>query len=802
MSAQEGGAKTLFNGVSRQGDHMRLPNQVQDAQNLVMSIVTGGVAMRSGSEMLKSFTGISAGVDRGIHFINRDASERYTIVHSGGAIRVFSNLDGSEKTVNYTGSAATYLAGANPTSDYVFVSIADYTMILNRTKTVAMRSDTFATAGPPSAVLTVKQSQGVTKIYIADANYSGAQTITVTQPPKRKKYDASYTPTTDTMAGFLAASYTPVVSDTPAVTAAGIAALLTTNIGANYNITVVDNYIMLRRKDNGPFTITKSDGGGFVDLVSDTTDTASKLPAIALQDMVVKILGPQDTGFYLRFFDIGGNRGVWRETAKPGVPIRIDASTMPHTMVRNADGTFTVKPVDWSPRIVGDQTTSPDPFFVEKVINEMSFHRNRLVLAAGEVTVFSAAGDYWNYWPELTTQVLDSDPFALSAPGTQVANVRFAVPFRRSLFVASSTAQFEISSPDILTPTKAAINPATAYQISPEARPVVAGDSLFMAATVSDHAAILELVYDAVNETNTAIEVTRHLPGYIPSPVTNMATDSVSNALFFYSPTLPSTLFVHNFFWVGNEKQQSAFHKWTFNLDAIWGFSASSGVLYVVGSRGGATYILKVSIDLKRDTDYAMRSCLDFSGAYYGTYDPVADETAFTLPFDITGLANWAAVPSVAAGAVGIPAIYTKPADTTHVYCAGNLTAGPVIVGCPFDAYVTLSKPYVRNGDGSAILEGRLQLKRFTLKYKDSGNFKVLVTPTARPTRALQMTSRLIGAPGHLAGVHPIVDGRYAFTVNSNAETCAITVTNDGSHIPFGIVATSWVGSYASTTRP
>jgi hypothetical protein len=68
-----------------------------------------------------------------LHVSNRDAEERYLIVIEAGDIRVF-DFNGVEKTVNHPGGLA-YLTGTR----FRAVTVADYTFIVNRDKTVLMK---------------------------------------------------------------------------------------------------------------------------------------------------------------------------------------------------------------------------------------------------------------------------------------------------------------------------------------------------------------------------------------------------------------------------------------------------------------------------------------------------------------------------------------------------------------------------------------------------------------------------------------------------------------------------------------
>jgi hypothetical protein len=65
--------------------------------------------------------------------------------------------------------------------------------------------------------------------------------------------------------------------------------------------------------------------------------------------------------------------GTWEESVGPGITYHLDPLTMPHQLVRQADGSFTYEPVTWDDRIIGDLTTNPDPSFIVQRLSTCSF---------------------------------------------------------------------------------------------------------------------------------------------------------------------------------------------------------------------------------------------------------------------------------------------------------------------------------------------------------------------------------------------------------------------------------------------
>jgi hypothetical protein len=135
--------KTLFNGVSRQPHPVRLPSQIEEGDNALPSVVTGGFEKRPATRHVAKLTGLSDAFEYALHVIDRDASEKYAVIVGNSTLKVYDLQTGATKTVNaMAADAVTYLNGAP--HDYAFVTVADYTFVVNKNVVVAMSA---ATAG-------------------------------------------------------------------------------------------------------------------------------------------------------------------------------------------------------------------------------------------------------------------------------------------------------------------------------------------------------------------------------------------------------------------------------------------------------------------------------------------------------------------------------------------------------------------------------------------------------------------------------------------------------------------------------
>lgn len=138
--------KTLYQGVSRQPDTVRLPGQVQESKNVLMSVVTGGFESRPGTRHIAKLTDATADIAAGLnstykpwfYSYARDATEKYliAIVHNSAATAtslLVYDFEGNQKTVSFP-DGTTYLQQTTPSDNFNAVTIADRTIITNNQK--------------------------------------------------------------------------------------------------------------------------------------------------------------------------------------------------------------------------------------------------------------------------------------------------------------------------------------------------------------------------------------------------------------------------------------------------------------------------------------------------------------------------------------------------------------------------------------------------------------------------------------------------------------------------------------------
>lgn len=250
----------------------------------------------------------------------------------------------------------------------------------------------------------------------------------------------------------------------------------------------------------------------------------------------------------------------------------LDSTTMPVQLVRESytgDGStpavFSAELIDWVPRLSGDGDTNPLPsiFTENQPITDITLHRNRLAIAGDVNVVFSQAGDFFNFFLEDANNIKDSDPIDIALSSDEVTLIDYIMPFRKSLLIFTKAGrQFELNTPEALTPSTAAITPATSYRTL-SVRPVSIGSMAYFLADSRGSGTVYEYYYDDSQVANAAADITSHVPGLLP-PSLRTITASPNNEVLLVLPDDCNAIYAYRMFWMGTEKRQSAWSKWAF----------------------------------------------------------------------------------------------------------------------------------------------------------------------------------------------------------------------------------------------
>ena len=801
----------LINGVSQQPDSLRYATQCEAQENAYPSIVEG-LTKRLPTEHLID-TGISTTGKTFVHTINRDTTERYSLVIRDESITVFDLENLNEETVDMGSGALAYLDTENADTAFRAVTINDVTFLVNTEKTVAMD----ATATPASvntyeALVFIKQgwNQASADAYTIALD-DGTSTVSA-------EADATIQTNITTVAENLAADIDGQ-GDFSATSSGSV--IYISNSARDFDINVNFEH-----------------ASSYIEVFKDKAQSFGELPTYAKDGLILKLEGnPVDAidDYYVKFVSLGASgsmgEGTWEECAVSGVAsaLKFDYTTMPHILIRQEDNTFVFKKADgedhdgydystfkWGERQVGDLNTEPNPSFVGDTISDLCLFKNRLGFLSGENVIFTEAGEFFNFWRLTVVDLLDTAPIDVGVANRRVSILRHAIPMVEKLIMFSEDAQFVLQGGTTLTPKTVSIAPTTSFGCLRGCEPVVSETSVFFGFNRGSYSGVREYYPGDLEDQYEGTDISSHIPTYLPGNILKIAAAGHESVVVCLVDGDPDALYVYNYYNQGRERLQSAWHRFTFGTDvAILGMDFIGTDLYMVVQRTQGVFIEKLPFELgKIDTDSTFTSRLD---RRVDTPTINAAGTTITLPYQkspgrdievitkagvripvqtqtdgsasivvdvaLVDVSDFGAIAETASTTVDYADLTTATSTEDHGAITASLAAEGYYVGEAYEMSYTFSdvtlKQQTQTGGFALITDGRVQLRYGTLAFANSGYFRVEVTPDYRDTSTHDFTGRILGSGQLLIGSIPIESGEYRFPVFSRADQVVITVKND-----------------------
>ena len=816
MSVISRSIPTLLRGISQSSDALKQADHA-DIQDNADSNPVLGLTKRSGSQFLASVGSSTLG-NVHIQTINRDASEQYVAIFSNGNVKVYE-LDGTEKTVTKPDGTA-YLNTSDPRSVMKTVTIADFTFVVN----------TSIVTGMDSALSNSASNITQAIVFITQATADTTYSVTV-----------DGVTVTDNTAGNNPLSTDTVASDL----AAGLNSGLT-----GFTIARNGPVIHIKKTDGSDFSIdgTDTQGNTKMTVIKNSVQQFTDLPNVSPNGYVVEITGDEGTNFdnyYVKFTTNNGNaleEGQWEETVEAGISFKFDYATMPHVLIRQADGNFRFARVHgdtytlsgttftlpkWGERVVGDLESSPNPSFIGNKINNVFFFRNRLGFLAADNVILSTVSEFFNFFSETVISVLDTEPIDVAASHTKVAILKHAVTMGEKLILFSEQTQFVLSSSaDNLTPSTANVLVQTEFESNAAAQPVGSGSSIYFLTKKGSFAGIREYIIAGNQQIQDAANTTIHVPRLIPSGIFKMAVSNNQDILVLLGTENPNKLYVNRWLYGdGFSKALNAWFTYTFNSNrSILNIDFIGTDLIMVVEEANGVTLEKIPFETNfrepnADFEYHLdHKVTEATTGVSVSYSSGTGLSTFTVPYrlranmNIVGryLANGETSTFVDAqgntktltSGQALTSTNTTNGSTSTITATGDFRNSKFIIGEPYEMHYRFSQQRLTQGGGGAteLISGRLQIHHFYIKYEDSGFFQVEVTPENRDTSLHKFTGRLLGAASASIGQINLDTGTFKVPIMSKSDRVNIDVKNN-TFLPTLLASAEYEGVFHMRSR-
>jgi len=308
----------LVGGVSQQPDSLMLPGQLRECDNYYPD-PTFGLVKRPGAQLIRRINNSLSGGSW--FFICKGLDEKLLLqITNNGVVRLWDAQSGIQQTVNAMSGTATTYATHVKSSDLEVLQINDYIFTLNRGVIVQDVATTSATQNPFGYVTLTTVAYDTTYRVVIDGTAF--------------TYNTPTTSGSNLNANTIISGLVSAINLNPAFVATGIA-----------------NYIHIRRANNADFSLeaTGSISGTGLVAYKGTVTGVESLPSQFLNNLVIQVAGDSGTNsddYYVKFETSNGGAqgaGTWVETIKPGEVLGINPTTMPHALIREANGSYTFR---------------------------------------------------------------------------------------------------------------------------------------------------------------------------------------------------------------------------------------------------------------------------------------------------------------------------------------------------------------------------------------------------------------------------------------------------------------------------
>lgn len=809
-------------GVSQQPQILRFPDQLEEQINGVSSDVEG-LQKRPPTIHIKRLGNTVDFSKVTYHVINRDEKEQYILEMSNENLRVF-DMKGNEKKVNFP-KGKSYLKSLDPKKDFKAVTVADYTFILNN-KVVAKMKDDVKPYSLGTTTLVYVKNVGYAKTF---AIFKGEDSVEdflvgVITPDGGEPKQAVSTTTavvatkleelfrTDTKPEFdTYQELLDLVGGTATLRKARHSSLESSSHRARFTTKIYgDSVISIQASEASSLTVKDGFGNQNMLVCKGYVSNITKLPPVAPNGYKVLVRGEaksEDDDYYLEW---DSDKSVWAECLAPKTKYKIDELTMPWSLVREADGTFTFKPNTWSERRVGSEDSNPDPTFIGKTINDIFFYRNRLGFISDENIVLSAVSDFFNFWYKSAASQNDSDPIDVAVSSNKVSILTHAVPFARELMLFSPENQFVLSSEGVMTPTSVKVDQMTSFDYAKDIRPLSIGQNIYFINNRVNYCSLMRYyTVQDVAEMKNADDITQHAPTYIPKGIVRLSGNTTSDTISMLSESSPDTVWIMKTAYNNGAPVQLALSKWKMGFKGVQVCLAEfvgADIYFLINSPSGLylerTAITGNALDFKDEPsrlfmDRKVRYEITASNAAYDSYN---NKTYISLK-DMYGVTPHKDVPYFLVCTEGELQTITDWSSEGIFSVNGNYIGETVFVGRQYGFKATLSKIFIKQArqDGSITSEdeGRLQLRYFWFNYSASGAFTVKVDnyeDSVNPN-AYKYSSRILGTPETTLGSTVYNSGKLKIPVQGENKHITISVESN-TPTPLNLISGGWEGFY------
>lgn len=820
----------FLGGVSRQNDDKKLEGQVSECINGYPD-PTYGLLKRPGMKFidkLKNNAGTAfdkAALDGAVWtFIDRGAQGSYVAAIKGATIYAWT-IDGDWCTVTNNGAA--YLTGTS-SNDYHFRSIQDTTIITNKTINAAMQAaGTFvANSVATLKLLTLVETFEYTVTFPGMAANNTDDVVAQVTAQNNTTFDDMllYDSTNVNVNHHLIDKIKSVIE---AQHTAG-----NTNFDGIWYLEGYNNSLVIKRSTGTnavkidysavtgtPLHFDIDARGGLnntaLEVFEDDVTDVSKLPLESFGGHVVRILNSDaaEDDYYVQFvaYDttLNRGRGYWKETIARDVSPGLIASTMPHALINTGPLTFTFGTIGWADRLAGDDTTNPQPSFVDKKINATFFYNNRFGILSEDNVIFGVANDAYNFFAKSALTQIDSDPIDVNVSSIRPVTLTDVLPAPQGLVIFSGTQQFLILATEsgVLTPSQTLVRAVSNYEMDVNISPVDVGTTIAFLSKVSGYSKLFYMQLRDVDQNPSVIDISKIVLEWIPNSIDRLVV-SPQNSLIALIDRQDSYIYLYRFYNNGDKDVMQAWTKWQLT-GTIQDINILGDDMIIVSQHEDEYTLNKITLDELPTGKVSVTSgnaCLDMAArpSDPGTgnavvYDNVNDVTKIYTPYSLFNNVQGTVLIADPNADAGYSVKATPKSDTDGPYfeVAKDFTAleDGMLIGYDYNFEVTLPKFYFRRDEQTTDFTANLTISRVNVSVGRSGTttFKTKLTNSKEWMDVKEVTA----IDSYQANSEPVQpEYRFVVPIHQRNINFELQVTSNQPY-PVSLVSMMWEGNYS-----
>lgn len=307
----------------------------------------------------------------------------------------------------------------------------------------------------------------------------------------------------------------------------------------------------------------------------------------------------QEDDYYVEW-----NGSAYVEVTQPDIEYKLDASTLPHGLIKTGADSWTAGPITYSDRTVGNDKTNPFPSFIGLKVKSVFAYMNRFGFLAGSNVVMTqpltpvndqiGQQQPLNFFAESAFAVSDADPVDISVASVRLVTLFSQQPTRQGIVLFGDDEQFLLYSNDqVITPSSAMVRSLSTWEMNWAIPPVELDSEYFFVsgrAPLNQSARVIKMTVRGMEEDPICTDVSKTVSDWIPSQVYQLEA-STQEQFISIAERNSEFLYFYRYFKEEGELVMASWFKWKFETGSkvIFHTIVNSNLYVILQSPDGTT---------------------------------------------------------------------------------------------------------------------------------------------------------------------------------------------------------------------